>query len=135
MRLFAPSVSCSRYPALGNGYSVLGTRYSVLGTRNAAPATHSLLGTRHSMAFLLAAILLALVGRNARADEVLWRRDYNEARREAADKSRPLVLAFSTDNCFWCTKLDTSTLRDPKIVAVMNERFIPLKVNADKSPW
>jgi thioredoxin-like negative regulator of GroEL len=70
----------------------------------------------------------------AQAQEVQWRRDYNEARREAAEKGRPLLLDFGTENCFWCKKLDATTFRESDIVAAVNERFIPLKVDANKSP-
>src|SRR5262249_45306929 len=69
----------------------------------------------------------------AGAQEVVkWRHDYNVARREAQEKGLPLVLDFGTENCFWCRKLDESTFRDPTVVGVMNERFIPLKIDAER---
>ncbi len=43
-----------------------------------------------------------------------------------------MVLDFGTKECFWCRKLDESTFRDPRIVSLMNEQFIPLKIDADK---
>jgi thioredoxin-related protein len=67
-----------------------------------------------------------------RAEEVQWRHDYNAARREAWETGRPLVVDFGTANCFWCRKLDATTFRDPTIVAVLNQRFIPLKVDASR---
>jgi tetratricopeptide (TPR) repeat protein len=63
---------------------------------------------------------------------VHWRGDYNTARREAADKDRPLVIDFGTENCYWCKRLDASTFREPAVVRLLNERFIPLKIDADK---
>lgn len=66
------------------------------------------------------------------AQEVQWRYDYNQARREAQDKSRPLLVDLSTENCSWCKKLDAITFRDPTVVHVLNEQFIPLKVDAQK---
>src|SRR5712692_986242 len=65
------------------------------------------------------------------AQEVQWRHDYTAARREAVEKSRPLFLDFGTQNCFWCRKLDVTTFRDPTIVGILNDRFIPLKVQAE----
>jgi thioredoxin-like negative regulator of GroEL len=76
--------------------------------------------------------LLPLLSNQAAAQEVQWRFDYNTARQEAQQKNRPLVLDFGTENCFWCKKLDGTTFRDPTVAAIMNERFIPLKVNAEK---
>jgi thioredoxin-like negative regulator of GroEL len=70
----------------------------------------------------------------AAAQEVQWRHDYNSARKEAEAKGLPLVLDFGTDNCFYCRKLDESTFRDPTVVQAMNEKFIPLKINADRDP-
>ncbi len=70
----------------------------------------------------------------AAAQEVQWRHDYNSARQEAEAKGLPLVLDFGTDNCFYCVKLDRETFTDPQVVRVLNERFIPLKINASKEP-
>jgi thioredoxin-like negative regulator of GroEL len=67
-----------------------------------------------------------------RGQEVQWRYDYNAARREALETGRPLLLDFGTANCFWCRKLDATTFRDPGVVAALNERFIPLKVDAGR---
>jgi thioredoxin-related protein len=64
------------------------------------------------------------------AQEVPWRHDYNAARREAKEKSRPLVLDFGTERCFWCAKLDATTLRDPAVVRVLTEQFVALKLDA-----
>ena len=61
-----------------------------------------------------------------------WRGDYVAARKEAMDKNLPIVLDFGTSDCFWCRKLDETTFRDPRVVALMNERFIPLKIDAER---
>jgi thioredoxin-related protein len=90
-------------------------------------------GKRRSLAPAVLAAILALAG-SLHADDVRWRSDYNIARREAIEKDRPLILDFVTQNCFWCKKLDASTFRDPTIVTVLNDRFIPLKVDAEKDP-
>jgi thioredoxin-like negative regulator of GroEL len=64
--------------------------------------------------------------------DVQWRSDYNAARREAQDKNRPLIVDFGTENCYWCKRLEATTFRDPAILRLMNERFIPLHIDADK---
>lgn len=63
--------------------------------------------------------------------EVKWRHDYNAARKEAHDKGIPLLLDFGTKSCFWCKQLDMRTFRDPRVIQVMNEKFVPLKVDAE----
>ncbi len=66
------------------------------------------------------------------ASGVKWRTDYTAARKEAHDKGLPLVIDFGTANCFWCKKLDESTFRDARVVATMNEKVVPLKIDAER---
>jgi thioredoxin-like negative regulator of GroEL len=71
---------------------------------------------------------------NPAPTEVRWRYDYNAARKEAQDKGLPLVIDFGTETCFWCRKLDESTFRDPRVVSSLNERYVALKIDAEKEP-
>jgi thioredoxin-related protein/outer membrane protein assembly factor BamD (BamD/ComL family) len=73
-----------------------------------------------------------LLPRLAAGQEVKWRHDYNAARREAEEKGRPLVLDFGTQNCFWCRKLDEITFRDPTVLQLLNDKFIPLKIDGER---
>jgi thioredoxin-related protein len=85
--------------------------------------------------FVTALLVLAAlpgVGGSASAQDVKWRTDYTAARKEAAETGRPLLLDFGTESCFWCKKLDSTTFRDPKVVKLLNERFIPVKIDAQK---
>lgn len=76
---------------------------------------------------LMQAFLPAFV----QAQEVEWRLDYGKARQEAIEKNRPLFIDVSTENCYYCKQLDLRTFKDPAIVALLNERCIPLKIDAD----
>jgi thioredoxin-like negative regulator of GroEL len=64
--------------------------------------------------------------------EVKWRSDYNACRKEASEKQRPLFIDFGTPGCYWCRKLDDTTFRDPRVIALLNDRFIPLKIDAER---
>ncbi len=66
------------------------------------------------------------------AAEVEWRLEYDKARKEAIEKNRPLVIDIGTENCFWCKQLDQRTFRDPDVVALLNEKCVPLKVDAQR---
>jgi thioredoxin-related protein len=66
--------------------------------------------------------------------EVQWRINYTLARKEALTKNRPLLLDFGTEQCFWCRRLEAITFRDARVVDVLNEHFIPLKVDAEREP-
>jgi tetratricopeptide (TPR) repeat protein len=70
----------------------------------------------------------------APAQEVEWRYDYPRARQEALEKSRPLVIDVGTVDCYWCKQLDVRTFRDPAIVSILNDRCIPLKIDAQQHP-
>jgi predicted Zn-dependent protease/thioredoxin-related protein len=77
-------------------------------------------------------LMHAVAGASASAQEVEWRQDYGKARKEAEEKNRPLVIDVGTSDCFWCKQLDLRTFKDPAIVAMLNERCIPLKINAEQ---
>lgn len=66
------------------------------------------------------------------AQEMKWRQSYAEARKEATQTGRPLLLDFGFDACMWCRKQDATTLRDPRVVKLVNESFIPVKVDAQR---
>jgi thioredoxin-like negative regulator of GroEL len=70
-----------------------------------------------------------------RAQGIRWRHDYNSARKEALEKGRPLLLDFTTDNCFWCRRQDETTFQNPAVQKILNEQYIPIKVDAQRSPY
>src|SRR5262245_54397548 len=81
---------------------------------------------------LLAALVLPAAGR---ADEVRWRTDYARALKEAAASGRPMLLNIGGDNCFWCKQLDARTFIDADLIKLLNDRFIPLKVDGDRDTY
>src|SRR5262245_31532657 len=81
---------------------------------------------------ILAFGALASFDSAAAAQEIRWRQDYTAARRESVETGKPLFVDFSTESCFWCKKLDAVTWRDPKIVKLLNEQFIPVKLDGEK---
>ena len=85
----------------------------------------------HLFGLVLVLAALPFVGGRASAQ---WRTDYSAARKEAAETGRPLLLDFGTDACFWCKKLDATTFRDPQVVKTLNERFVAVKVDAQRNP-
>jgi thioredoxin-like negative regulator of GroEL len=70
----------------------------------------------------------------AYAQDVNWRSDYNRARQEAAEKGLPLIVDIGTENCYWCKQLDLRTFKEPNLAAYLNERTIPLRVDATRAP-
>jgi thioredoxin-related protein len=64
--------------------------------------------------------------------DIPWRTDYNQALHESEKRGLPLVIDFGTNDCFWCKKLDETTFRDPRIIRLLSEQFIALKINASR---
>ena len=79
-------------------------------------------------------LVLGLAPAPAADRPVAWRADYDTARKEAAEKGRPLFLEFQTDECFHCRRLENGPFKDPAVVALLNDRYIPLRVDAARSP-
>jgi thiol-disulfide isomerase/thioredoxin len=80
-------------------------------------------------------LISAIVPAAVSAQEVEWRLDYAKARQEAVEKNRPIVIDVGTEHCHFCKQLDLRTFKDPAIVALLNERCIPLKIDADQNAW
>src|ERR1700722_20028988 len=83
--------------------------------------------------FFIGLFVVALAGAAARGEEgPAWRTDYNLARREATEKNKPILLEFVSENCVWCKKLETTTLRDPAIASLLNEQYVSIKVDPQR---
>jgi thioredoxin-related protein len=76
--------------------------------------------------------LLALAESPAGAQQIQWRQDFNKARQEAKDKNLPLLMDIGTANCGWCKQLDATTFRDPAVIKLINDHFIPLRLDGQK---
>ncbi len=71
--------------------------------------------------------------RGANAYAISWKNDLSAALGEAKSSGKPVMVDFYTDWCGWCKKLDADTYADPN-VKKLAEKFISVKVDADKSP-
>jgi len=69
-----------------------------------------------------------------RANEIAWRAWGDEAFREAAGSDKPILLAISAVWCHWCHVMDETSYSDPAVIAGINERYIPIRVDNDERP-
>jgi tetratricopeptide (TPR) repeat protein len=89
---------------------------------------------RRSPVAIAGMLVLFLAPARGADKQVEWRADYDTARKEAVDKARPLFLEFQTDECFHCRRLENGPFRDPAVIGLLNERYVPLRIDAAKSP-
>jgi len=74
----------------------------------------------------------AHAGDAARAVE--WR-DWNEASFAEARQDRRLILvSVQASWCHWCHVMNDTTFEDPRVVALLRERFVTIRVDSDARP-
>src|SRR5579884_1582032 len=57
-----------------------------------------------------------------------------EARRRAREEDRPLLLSIGYSACHWCHVMAHESFEDPDTAALMNERFVCVKVDREERP-
>lgn len=68
------------------------------------------------------------------ASRIHWREWSNKAFEEAEREDKLILLSIGASWCHWCHVMDRTTFSDPDVTELLNERFIPIKVDADKRP-
>ena len=52
----------------------------------------------------------------------------------ARDERKPVLLSIVVPWCQWCRDMDDTTYADPAIATLINERFVPVRVDAEERP-
>lgn len=69
-----------------------------------------------------------------RAAEIRWR-EWGEAPfAESAQEAKPVLLAISAVWCHWCHVMDETTYSTGAVIDLINERFVPIRVDNDRRP-
>jgi len=58
----------------------------------------------------------------------------DEALERARELERPLLVSIGYSACHWCHVMERESFEDAGIAAVMNERFVPIKVDREERP-
>jgi uncharacterized protein YyaL (SSP411 family) len=72
--------------------------------------------------------------RSAAEQEIGWYPWGEEAFRSARESGRPILLDIGAAWCHWCHVMDEGTYSDPKVAALVNQLFVPVKVDRDENP-
>src|SRR4051794_40664890 len=57
-----------------------------------------------------------------------------EALRRAREHDRPLLVSIGYSACHWCHVMERESFEDPQTAALMNERFVCVKVDREERP-
>ena len=63
-----------------------------------------------------------------------WQSSLAESWTRAGKENRPILLYFTTKNCYYCAKMLNETLTEKSIVAKIRQDYIPVNVNGTLSP-
>ena len=64
------------------------------------------------------------------ASHVRWFNNVNEAWRASQSQDRPLLVFVTRSDCLPCAKMKVGTYTDPAVAAAINDRFVPLAIDA-----
>jgi uncharacterized protein YyaL (SSP411 family) len=68
------------------------------------------------------------------SDPVQWRIWSDAAFDEARRTQRPVFLSIGYSSCHWCHVMHRESFTDPRIAALLNERFVSIKVDREERP-
>ncbi|MGZ5316308.1 MAG: DUF255 domain-containing protein, partial [Solirubrobacterales bacterium] len=63
-----------------------------------------------------------------------WRPWGPEALAEAREQDKPILLSIGYSACHWCHVMERESFEDAETAALMNERFVPIKVDREERP-
>ena len=69
-----------------------------------------------------------------RASEIGWREWSPEAFAQAQTEDKPVLLGISAVWCHWCHVMDETSYSDDDVIRLVNERFVPIRVDNDQRP-
>ena len=68
------------------------------------------------------------------SNPIPWR-DWDEgAFRDAREQDKPVLLTLGATWCHWCHVMDQTSYSDPRVIGLINARFIPVRVDVDQRP-
>ena len=69
-----------------------------------------------------------------RSSEIHWEEWSDEAFERARMEEKLVLLSIGACWCHWCHVLDRSSYSDPQVVELINDRYVPIRVEADRRP-
>ena len=63
-----------------------------------------------------------------------WHPWGEEAFERARNENKPILLSIGYSSCHWCHVMEKESFSDPRIAKIINENFIPVKVDREERP-
>lgn len=68
------------------------------------------------------------------AGGIKWEKDYTAALKQAKTLHKPMMFIISNHNCRYCVQLESTTLKDPKVIQKINTNYVASIVYVDENP-
>jgi uncharacterized protein YyaL (SSP411 family) len=65
---------------------------------------------------------------------VAWQPWDTQALEQARREGKPILVSIGYSACHWCHVMERESFEDPAVAAVMNEHFVPIKVDREERP-
>ncbi len=69
-----------------------------------------------------------------RSSEIHWSEWSDEAFERAKNEDKLVLLSIGAPWCHWCHVLDRTSYSDPEVIDLINDRYVPIRVEADRRP-
>ena len=71
---------------------------------------------------------------NADKPSIQWQPWDEKAFSDAEAESKPVLLTLTATWCHWCHVMDQTSYSDNRVIDMVNEKFIPVRVDVDQRP-
>ena len=84
--------------------------------------------------FLILNSLLVLLFATTASAQVNWLPWSDAAFEKARQENKPVFLSIGFSTCHWCHVMDRESFNDPEVAKLLNEGFVPVKVDREQRP-
>lgn len=88
---------------------------------------------QRSVTLVATLVLLVMFQSAGSAAELKWGNDLKKAATESKKTGKPILITFTASWCHYCHKLLDETFTDQKVIARVNEYFVPVVLDADEN--
>ena len=79
-------------------------------------------------------LLVLLFTFPAMGDEIQWLKSLEQAKQQAQETKRPILIHFDADWCGPCKRLDRMVFSNAELAKAINAGVVPVRLNVDKHP-